>query len=106
MEPSFFFQDGCTALMVHAESGNVDVVSKLLDSHAFMDSQDMVQYSTCLWQSKYIPVQRAHTVFLREKGFVNLREIHNADNDSYHSVMSYSFSLKLPLCISYTIGIL
>ena len=49
--------------------------------------------------------------YLREKGFVNLREIHNADNNfvdtcSYHSVMSYSFSLKLPLCISYTIGIL
>ena len=35
-------QDGCTALMVHAESGNVGVVSRLLASHAFMDAQDMV----------------------------------------------------------------
>ena len=28
--------------MVHAESGNVHVVSRLLDAHAFMDAQDKV----------------------------------------------------------------
>ena len=33
--------------MVHAESGNVGVVNKLLDSHAFMDAQDMVRIA-CL----------------------------------------------------------
>ena len=28
--------------MVHAESGNVDVVLRLLEAHAFMDGQDKV----------------------------------------------------------------
>ena len=34
--------------MVHAESGNVGVVSKLLDCQAFMDTQDMVGVK--LWE--------------------------------------------------------
>ena len=36
------FQDGCTALMVHGETGNVDVVLRLIEAQAFMDTQDKV----------------------------------------------------------------
>ena len=34
--------------MVHSESGNVGVVCRLLDSHAFMDAQDMVYRNSTL----------------------------------------------------------
>ena len=41
---NYALQDGCTPLMLHAESGNLDVVITLLEAHAFMDAQDKVQY--------------------------------------------------------------
>ena len=36
------WQDGSTPLMIHATSGNVAVVTCLLEEHAFMDAQDKV----------------------------------------------------------------
>ena len=53
-------QDGCTPLMVHAELGNVVVVTCLIERNALLDAQDKV----CIVHSFTGPLIQANFINL------------------------------------------